>query len=142
VARIDEARPRILGAPDARLRVKLGVAFRIAGQRPRDVPECAQLFTGLNADGVALLGSTLYQSVADTGGERVCGRGLDAAAFTMVRSPRTIVCPAFDRLTVEDAAVVVLHEALHFAGLPESPPTPGAMKSNEINDRIADRCGL
>jgi hypothetical protein len=140
--RIDEARPRILGAPDARLRVKLGVAFRIAGQRPRDVPECAQLFTGLNADGVALLGSTLYQSVADTGGERVCGRGLDAAAFTMVRSPRTIVCPAFDRLTVEDAAVVVLHEALHFAGLPESPLTPGAVSSSEINDRIADRCGL
>ena len=81
-------------------------------------------------------------SVAGTGGERVCSRGLGAAAFTLVGSPRTVVCPGFDRLAIEEAAVIVLHEALHSAGLGERPLDPDAPNGGEINRLIRVACGL
>jgi hypothetical protein len=138
----DVIRPLIQGGFDARIRGKLNVAFRLAAQRLRELPECSQLFAELSTDGLARLRATRYQSVADTGGDRVCGRGLDAAAFTMVNSPRTIICPAFDRLTVEDAAVIVLHEALHSAGQTEWPLDPNAPNSGQINRMVRAACGL
>ncbi len=137
-----EIRPHILGGFKARTRVKLNAAFGIAVQRLRDLPGCAGLFSGLGTDGLAQLRAIRYQSVADTGGERVCGRGLGAAAFTLVNSPRTIVCPGFDRLTVEGAAVIVLHEALHFAGQTEWPVDPDAPDSGEINRIVRVECQL
>jgi hypothetical protein len=139
---LDAIEPRIQGYLDGHLRDELKVAFRIADHRLRDFPRCSQLFDDLGADGGARLRATRYQSAVEVGGERICRRGAGVAAFTAVGNPRTIICPGFGRLDVKKAAVIVLHEALHFAGLPESPPTPGAMNSSEINDRIADRCGL
>jgi hypothetical protein len=138
----DDVRPLVQGGFDARIRGKLSVAFRLANQRLREVPECAQLFADLSADGLAQLRATRYQSVADTGGDRVCGRGLGAAAFTMVNSPRTIICPAFDRLTVEGAAVILLHEALHSAGQTEWPLDPSAPNSGQLNRMIRVACDL
>lgn len=134
--------PRILGSCDARTRVRLTAALRLAAQRVRDVPTCAALFEHLGADGIECLRVTLYQSVARGGGEEVCARGWGSVAFTRVKSPVTTLCPGFDQLTIEQAAVAVLHEALHFAGLPESPQTPGAMTPREIDRMIRSRCRL
>jgi hypothetical protein len=44
-------------------------------------------------------------------------------------------------LDTDKAALVLLHEALHFAGLTEQPHDPRAMTSSEINDMVKDRCG-
>lgn len=140
--RPDDLRPRIEGGFDARTRCKLNEAFRLAAERVSDLRTCAALFDDLGADGLACLRATRYQSVADTGGDRVCGRSLGAAAFTMVKSPRTIICPAFGRLTVEDAAVIVLHEALHFAGQTEWPRDPDAPNGGQINRMVREACGL
>lgn len=137
-----DMRPLIQGGFDARIRGKLTVAFRLAAERVSSLPACAALFADLGADGLERLRATRYQSVADTGGERVCGRGLGAAAFTMVNSPRTIVCPSFDRLAVEGAAVIVIHEALHSAGRSEWPLDPEAPNGGEINRTVRAACGL
>ena len=139
---LGDLRPLIQGGFDARVRGKLNVAFRLAAEQLRDVPACAKLFADLGADGIERLRATRYQAVADTGGERVCGRGLGAAAFTMVSSPRTIICPSFDRLAVEDAAVIVLHEALHSAGRTEWPADPNAPNGGQINRTVRIACDL
>lgn len=137
-----EVRPLILGGFAARTRSKLAVAFQMAAGRLHDLPVCAALFTELGANGLTQLAATRYKPVADTGGERVCGRGPSAAAFTLVGSPRTIVCPAFDRLSVEHAAVVLLHEALHSAGLGEWPADPQAPDSGAISRMVRTACEL
>lgn len=118
------------------------MAFRLAAERLGDSPRCAAMFSRLGADGLARLRENRYLPAAGTGVERVCSRGVGAAAFTTVGNSRTVICPGFGRLDPKQAAVIVLHEALHSAGLPESPQTPGAMTSAEINDWVADRCGL
>jgi hypothetical protein len=46
-----------------------------------------------------------------------------------VGSPSTFVCRLFQRLGDERAAVVLIHEALHHAGLTEYPQDPEAMTS-------------
>jgi hypothetical protein len=138
----DDLRPLIVGRFNAGGRLGLESAFRVAAERLHSRGTCRALFSELGTDGLARLRDTRYQAAAEVGAERVCRRGTGVAAFTAVGSPRTIVCPGFDSLTVKQAAVIILHEALHFAGLPEGPPTPGAMSSTEINDMIADRCGL
>jgi hypothetical protein len=137
-----EIRPRILGGFDVRTRVRLTVALRLADERLRNLPACSSLFDDLGADGLTRLRATRYQSVADVGGERVCGRGLGAAAFTTVGNLRTVICPGFDRLGSDEAAVIVLHEALHSAGLGEWPLDPDGQNGGEINRMVRLACGL
>jgi len=45
-------------------------------------------------------------------------------------------------LLTEQAAMVVIHEALHHAGLPERPHDKKAMTSGQINDMVREACGL
>jgi hypothetical protein len=142
VSGLDEMRPLVQGRSDDRLRNKLDLAFRIAAQRLHDRRSCRALFSELGTDGLGRLRNTRYQSAEEVGGERVCHRGAGVAAYTAVGNSRTVVCPGFGSLNPKQAAVIVLHEALHFAGLPESPSTPGAMNPAEINEMVADRCGL
>jgi len=115
-------------------------AFPVALRRLLAVPDCRGLFDGLSVGGDAALRRTLYYPPSALGFDRPCRLG--GIAFTATGRVQTGLCPRFAVLPVERAALVLIHEALHFAGLPESPPTPGAMTSTEINDRIAERCGL
>jgi len=115
-------------------------AFPVAIRRLLELPECRALFDGLALDGDAALRRTLYYPPDALGFEEPCRLG--GNAFTAVGRVQTGLCPRFAGLPVERAALVLIHEALHFAGLPERPATPGAMTSTEINDRIAERCGL
>ena len=132
----------MLGGYDPSTRVRLTAALRVAAQRVRDVPACAALFERFGADGVECLRLSLYQSVARGGGEGVCARGLGSVAFTRVKSPLTTLCPTFDQLTIEQAAVAVLHEALHFAGQTEWPLDPNAPTAGEINQMVRVACEL
>jgi len=38
--------------------------------------------------------------------------------------------------------MVIIHEALHHAGLTEYPQDPNGMTSNQINGMVAEQCGL
>jgi len=52
------------------------------------------------------------------------------------------VCRDFSRLSDSQAAMVIIHEALHHAGLTEYPQDPNGMTSNQINGMVAEQCGL
>jgi hypothetical protein len=123
--------------PDVGLKIRTG--FAVAVGRAREIPECAALFSEFGADPVELLGRALYYPAALNRNNLACRNG--AQAFTPVGSPITWVCDRFARLDTDKAALVLLHEALHFAGLTEQPHDPRAMTSSEINDMVKDRCG-
>ena len=125
-------------APEVARKLRLG--FEKAISLARGAGQCGALFRDLNADPVELLSSTRYYAAELAWGKQACPDGVFAA--TQVGSRVTMLCAGFGRVSRDMAAVVVLHEALHFAGLRERPRDPGAMSSNEINNLVKKRCGL
>jgi hypothetical protein len=127
--------PRISGALPHLTSVRLHKGFALA-VREVDQAECRALFSPLGTDALDDLATSLYYAAPGTGGP--CKDG--TAAFTVVGSPATWLCPVFERLVSEDAALILIHEALHKAGLPESLSTPGAMTSDQINRMVRTSC--
>jgi hypothetical protein len=82
------------------------------------VPACRSLFDGLAFGGDVALRRTLYYPPEVLGLEGKCRLG--GIAHTARPANRS---PTLASLPVERAALVLIHEALHFAGLPESPTT-------------------
>jgi len=117
---------------------KLREAFKVALERVRLIPECGGLFTELNADGVEALITTLYTPTHPFDEQTVC---TNAAAFTWVGGVHTRLCRRFSSLPVERAAMTLLHEALHHAGLPERPADPDGMSAREIDATVSSACG-
>lgn len=132
----------VIGCCGARTRVKLAAALRRAAQLVTSVRSCAELFSDLGAEGIDRLRIVHYRSAVYADALEVCRRGRGAAAFTFVGSPITTLCPAFDELTVEAAAHVVLHEALHSAGLTEWPLDPDAPNSRSIHRVVHMACDV
>jgi hypothetical protein len=123
-----------------RVKEKLRAALDLAGQRIREVPECAGLFTELGADGIEILQTTYYFPVLTyKRGLLSCRR---AVAFTYVGEAPTFLCNGFSGLADERAAMIVVHEALHHAGLTEKPQDPKGMTSREINGMVRKGCGF
>ena len=135
------AGPTTLPGPSLSKRVESSVqqALVVAKDRLEVSALCRALFDPLGADGSEFLGRTYYQPATYLNEQRVCRR---ASAFTMVGNAVTRVCRSFARLPTNRAAATLIHEALHFAGLPESPAHPGAPSSGEINHRVAQSCDL
>jgi len=121
------------------LRDKLEIAFDIAAQRVRDVPECADLFTPFDADGLELLAETLY---FPAGMYSQTSRCRHSFAITLVGGNTTWMCRKATFHSDERVAMALIHEALHHAGLPEYPQKPTAMLSGEINNLVMARCDL
>jgi hypothetical protein len=132
--------PVIAGSMPGTVAKKLGLAFEIAVEKVRDVPECGALFAALGCNGVDMLASTLYIPAHPFNEESVCRRG--AAAYTMVGASQTWVCRSFSALSEDRAALTVIHEALHHGGLPEAPVDPDAMNAREINTMVSRACGF
>jgi hypothetical protein len=97
------------------------------------------MFSSLDVDGIEVLAQTSY-AVADARAEETFCDG--AEAFTVVGGRRTWVCRSFAHLTDLDAATLILHEALHHAGLEEWPGDRDGPSSKEITARVRRRCGL
>jgi len=115
-------------------------AFQVALERVREVPECRELFTDLGADATVTLGKVFFFPIGRNAARgNVCR---DAIAYTLVDGGPTWLCREFWRLTDERAALVIIHEALHHAGLGEWPHDPDGMRSTAINNMVAKRCGL
>jgi len=97
------------------------------------------MFFELGADGIEILGNTTFY-VANTWSEvKICDR---AVAFTKVGGRRTWLCRNFASLWDLDAAAVILHEALHQAGLGEWPLDRRGRKSRDITTDVRRRCGF
>jgi hypothetical protein len=118
---------------------KLRTAYDLAMTRVQEQPECAGLFSALNADGTGSLTKTYYYP-ADPRLEKKLCRG--AAAFTQVGAPQTYVCRGYASLSNDFAAMLLVHEALHHAGLTEYPHDRKAMRSHEINVMVSEACGF
>jgi hypothetical protein len=125
------------------LRDRVEVAFEIAAQRVQGAEACAQLFVELEADASETLGSALYWPVLSYRDvKELCGRR--NLAFTRVGSRLTFICPDFERISDLRAAQVIIHEALHNAGLKEKPQYAGAgvKSAAAIDSMVAKACGF
>ncbi|MBI4914972.1 MAG: hypothetical protein HY825_03935 [Acidobacteria bacterium] len=123
------------------LRARLATSFRMALNQLNTRATCRDLFEQLHANGPVMLATTIY--IASDGEHEVqmCDRA-GGAAYTWLGQPTTYLCPSFAQLSPKDAAMSLLHEALHYAGLPERPVHRGAMSSREISALVRTRCGL
>ena len=130
--------PRLHGALSGRSVRNLRLGFDLALEAVRSNPRCGTLFTALGASGPETLGSTFYAAPVAQPGTRACAGGV--AAFTTVRGRVSWLCPEFGNLHPRAAALTLIHEALHSAGMPEGPATAGALTAQEINDLVAGAC--
>jgi hypothetical protein len=117
---------------------KIDAAFAIAVARVRDNAFCQALFARLESNGVDVLRTSLYYPMpVSFDGISICERGY---AATLVGAPTTFICRNFQRLSDERAALVLIHEALHHAGLTEYPLDPDGMTSSRINRMVEKSC--
>lgn len=124
-----------------RVRGALVKAFPVALRQSHASAPCAQLYQRLGTEGPVLLATTVYLNPDSEHIARVCD-GPGAVAFTGVGHHLTYLCPEFAGLSAEMGAIALLHEALHYGGLGESPPDAAAMTSREINVMVRSQCGL
>jgi hypothetical protein len=122
-----------------RLRARLQAAFPVAVDRLARHPRCRALFERLGRDALATLAGGLYYPVSVAQERDLCP---GKAALTNVGGRQVRICPEFGRLAPREAAMILIHEALHLAGLGERPLDPRAPSSTEINDRVRGLCDL
>jgi len=118
---------------------KLIAAFEIAVERVEEVTQCEALFTNLGADAFETLKTGLYFPATPARETKACERSY---AQTFVGDAPTWICRRITGYSDEQAAMVVIHEALHHAGLPEKPHDRKAMTSAQINDMVRTSCRL
>ncbi len=125
----DDNRERLLGS------------FQIAIDRVQDVPQCREMFTELGADALETITRVYFTPIGIYGARANICNG--TVAYTLVGGgPTTWICHEFSRMTDAQAAKIIIHEALHHAGLGEWPRDPGGMRSAAINRMVAKRCNL
>ena len=133
----EAAAPWIHPSMPASVRDKLETAFEIAIARITAVPECADLFSQLGADAMETLKTGLYFPASPARETSVCRRSM---AQTYVGGAPTWICRCVTSYSDEHVALVVIHEALHHAGLTEKPHDRKAMSSGAINKMVGRKC--
>jgi len=118
----------------------LSVAFRTAVKRIHEHKSCQELFLGLNLDGIRALSLSHYHLALSDSDQELCRRG--AKAVTGIGRAQTRICTTFSRLSRNAKAAILIHEALHTAGLAEAPQSPDAQTSVEITHRVKAACAL
>ncbi len=118
---------------------KIESAVESAAQRLRSHPTCARLFSRLGKNGAEILRQTLYFPADVLMEHRVC---VNNYAFTKVGIRPTWICRRMWQLPATSIELVLLHEALHHAGLEEWPQTrTAASHSRDITGRVVAACG-
>ena len=133
---------------DPKVRTRLEAAFELAVERVSEVEACSDLFDRLGAAGVETLKSGLYFAVDSYHREiEMCRRNTSAnsrraqvLAYTKVGAASTWICSQFASVSTETAAIAVIHEALHHAGLTEKPFDRTAMSSAAITKMVKRAC--
>ncbi len=119
----------------------VSTARRIAIGRIGEVEECRQLFAEQGVDGARILLQADYRAAQPGEAGGLCEKG--ASAFTGMRTGRTALCTdSFLKLRPHVRAVVLLHEALHVAGLGQHPQHPGEMTPRQIDGMVGRSCDL
>jgi hypothetical protein len=133
----EAAAPWMHPSMPALVRDKLETAFEIAIARVTAIPECADLFSQLGADATETLKAGLYFPASPARETSVCRRSM---AQTYVGGAPTWICRCVTSYSDEHVALVVIHEALHHAGLTEKPHDRKAMSSGAINKMVGTKC--
>ena len=115
-------------------------SFQFAHHRIGGYRACGGLFAGLGAEGTATLAATSYYPATPEQQRRHCHG--TTHAFTRVGDTSVGLCPSFGRLGKTDAALILIHEALHSAGQTEFPSDPAAPDSFDITRMVMAGCGL
>lgn len=118
---------------------KVSDGSSLAQSRLCDTQTCAQLFQNLGTNGVDMINGTNYLDGRSTS---TCMQHPDWAAWTNVGDCNVYLCDAFTTLSQSGAATILIHEALHDAGMSENPPDPCGLTSSEINDLVQSNCDL
>lgn len=121
------------------VRARIESSFELAKQRLTEVAECGDLFADLGGNGIEALRSTLYYPASAAQEKKLC-RG--AWGYTTVGSAPTFLCRKFSRISEKKGAMILIHEALHHAGMGEFPQHGDGLTSAAINTLVEDRCGL
>lgn len=127
-------------AVDSRLSEVLAGSFQLALAKVQGRRECAGLFEYLGANGAVMLATTIYLLPSGSAAPARCRRG--ATAVTTLGSPVTFLCPCFTQVSRREGAIVLLHEALHYAGLSEQPLDPAGLTPQQISAMVASACRL
>lgn len=140
VADFEWPEPRIAPGMASNHRFTFNAAFREALERIHEYEACRGLFAGLNLDGIRALRLTRYRSAESKSDLAHCRRG--AKAVTGVGRGQTRICATFARLSRNAKATILIHEALHTAGMSESPQDPAAPTAREITLSVKSACAL
>ncbi len=132
--------PVVVGKiPNYKVNQCLSSGFRNALRRIHHIPSCQGLFDSLGANGIEVLGNSTYTLAREDWEQQVCK---DSNAFVVVGSTKVRLCGAFGWLSEADAAKVLIHEALHSAGLGEYPQDPDGPTAAEIDEMVKKHCGF
>lgn len=131
--------PTVHGNLLAPVQRELTLAFRLAEAEVRDNPACSALFARYHADGARILAAVEFDAATIELLGEPCSR-TGVAAFTTVSGRRIWLCPHFGDLKVPAAAMILIHEALHAAGLSERPADPRGLLPFAINRLVAASC--
>jgi hypothetical protein len=123
-----------------RATARLAEGIRVGHERLRSHASCRALFERLGRDGAATLDRASYHPASPEQESRHCRRGV--YALTTVGASAVALCRGFARLSGHQAAIILIHEALHLAGQPESPAAPGAPPSLAITEMVMKGCWL
>ena len=82
------------------------------------------------------------KSISSTGFCRVGVPRGNRVALARVGSPAVRLCRSFARLSDQRAAIILIHEALHFAGQTEYPSDSRAPDGTAITKMVMESCRL
>lgn len=112
-------------------------SYALAVETVKASPACQALFAELGADGGSVLAKAFFLR-AKPEHSTICTNGV--VAFTHVRDHRCWICPRFGGLSTSAGAMILIHEALHMAGMPEDPEPNGLQSSFGINRLVHRTC--
>jgi hypothetical protein len=133
-------RPLLHSSLPERIQVRLRQGLPVALGRLQDHRSCRALFERLGKDGATTLLGTSYYPASDPQESRYCRRS--AYAFTEVGGSAVVLCRRFGHLSAGEAAIILLHEALHDAGQTEYPKDPSAPDAAGITKMVMKGCQL
>jgi len=122
------------------VRRQLSLAFHFAQEKIQVHPGCSALFRRFGVDGVEVLARVRFDAATFEKNVSVCKHGV--AAYTAVGTGQIRLCPGFAVLSVPGAALILIHEALHSAGLSEKPADPNGLTPQQINRLVEVGCSL
>jgi hypothetical protein len=133
-------KPTVSSKLTSKNRRKISAAFDVALDRVREEPGCRDLFANLGSDGMDAMARLVFIPIGRAEARGEACRGI--SAYTLHGGGPIWICRQFSNLSDEQAAMVIIHEALHHAGLSEYPQDPNGMTSRAINGMVMEQCGL